>query len=68
MAAQSISFFFRHVLKIAYVIPSVIYPRKSTTLPAVMSAGEIKILIDSVSNIKHRTIIMTAVQQRYAPL
>ena len=58
MAAQSISFFFRHVLKIAYVIPSVIYPRKSTTLPAVMSAGEIKILIDSVTNIKHRTIIM----------
>ena len=58
MAAQSISFFFRHVLKIAYVIPSVIYPRKSTTLPAVMSAGEIKMLIDSVSNIKHRTIIM----------
>ena len=58
MAAQSISFFFRHVLKIAYVIPSLIYPRKNTTLPAVMSAGEIKTLIDSVSNIKHRTIIM----------
>jgi integrase/recombinase XerD len=58
MAAQSISFFFRHVLKIAYVIPSVIYPRKSTTLPAVMSAVEIKTLIDSVTNIKHRTIIM----------
>jgi integrase/recombinase XerD len=58
MAAQSISFFFRHVLKIAYVIPSVIYPRKSTTLPAVMSAAEIKTLIDSVTNIKHRTIIM----------
>lgn len=58
MAAQSISFFFRHVLKIAYVIPSVIYPRKSTTLPAVMSAEEIKTLIDSVTNIKHRSIIM----------
>lgn len=58
MAAQSISFFFRHVLKIAYVIPTVIYPRKSTTLPAVMSADEIKTLIDSVKNIKHRTIIM----------
>jgi len=58
MAAQSISFFFRHVLKIPYVIPSVIYPRKNTTLPAVMSAGEIKTLIDSVTNIKHRTIIM----------
>jgi site-specific recombinase XerD len=58
MAAQSISFFFRHVLKQAYVIPTVIYPRKSTKLPAVMSASEIKTLIDGVKNIKHRTIIM----------
>ena len=58
MAAQSISFFFRHVLKQPYVIPTVIYPRKSTKLPPVMSASEIKALIDGVKNIKHRTIIM----------
>jgi len=58
MAAQSISFFFRHVLKKVYVIPTVIYPRKSTKLPPVMSAEEIKMLIDGVKNIKHRTIIM----------
>jgi integrase/recombinase XerD len=58
MAAQSISFFFRHVLKKPYVIPTVIYPRKSTKLPPVMSAAEIKTLIDAVKNIKHRTIIM----------
>ena len=58
MAAQSISFFFRHVLRQAYVIPTVIYPRKSTKLPAVMSATEIRSLIDGVKNIKHRTIIM----------
>lgn len=58
MAAQSISFFFRTVLKQPYVIPTVIYPRKSTKLPPVMSAEEIKALIDGVKNIKHRTIIM----------
>jgi site-specific recombinase XerD len=58
MAAQSISFFFRHVLKKVYVIPTVIYPRKSSTLPPVMSPEEMKKLIDGVSNIKHRTIIM----------
>jgi site-specific recombinase XerD len=58
MAAQSISFFFRHVLKKVYVIPTVIYPRKTSKLPPVMNADEIKKLIDSVSNIKHRTIIM----------
>ncbi|MGI8600505.1 MAG: tyrosine-type recombinase/integrase [Chitinophagaceae bacterium] len=58
MAAQSISFFFKYVLRKPYVIPSLIYPRKSTKLPAVMSATEIKSLIDGVKNIKHRTIIM----------
>jgi integrase/recombinase XerD len=58
MAAQSISFFSRHVLKRPYIIPSVIYPRPTTKLPPVMSAEEIKSLIDTVKNIKHRTIIM----------
>jgi integrase/recombinase XerD len=58
MAAQSISFFFRHALKQPYVIPTVIYPAKSSTLPPVMSASEIKALIDGMKNVKHRTIIM----------
>ena len=58
MAAQSICFFCRHVLKRPYVIPSVIYPRTASKLPPVMSAEEIRSLIDTVKNIKHRTIIM----------
>ena len=58
MAAQSISLFFRHVLKLPYVIPSLIYPRQSSKLPPVMSAQEIKTLIDSIKNIKHRTVVM----------
>ena len=58
MAAQSIAFFCRHVLKRPYVIPSVIYPRASSKLPPVMSAEEMKALIDTVKNVKHRTIIM----------
>lgn len=58
MAAQSISFFFRHVLKQPYVIPTVIYPRKAAKLPPVMSAAEIRSLIDGVKNVKHRAIIM----------
>jgi len=58
MAAQSISFFFRHVLKLPYVVPSLIYPRTASKLPPVMSAQEIKTLIDSIKNIKHRTVVM----------
>lgn len=58
MAAQSISFFFRHVLKRPYVVPSLIYPRTASKLPPVMSAQEIKTLLDSIKNIKHRTVVM----------
>ena len=45
MAAQSIAFFFRHVLKQPYVVPCLIYPRKSTKLPAVMTREEVLGLI-----------------------
>jgi integrase/recombinase XerD len=58
MAAQSISFFFRHVLRRPYVIPSVIYPRKSTKLPAVMSREEVLRLVSSVQNVKHRYLLL----------
>lgn len=58
MAAQSIAFFFRHVLKKPYVIPTLIYPRRVQTLPAVMSAEEILKIIESVDNIKHRVMLM----------
>ena len=58
MAAQSISFFMRHVAKRPYAIPTVIYPRPSTTLPSVMTTQEVMKLIDGVQNIKHRTILM----------
>jgi site-specific recombinase XerD len=58
MAAQSISFFMRHVAKRPWVIPTVIYPRPSSKLPSVMLPEEIMKLIDGVQNIKHRTILM----------
>ena len=58
MAAQSISFFFRHVLKMPYIIPSIIYPRPTTKLPPVMNTTEIRALIDSIKNVKHRTVVM----------
>lgn len=58
MAAQSISFFFRHVLQKPYVIPTVIYPRKVKTLPAVMSAEEILKVINTIENVKHRAMFM----------
>ncbi len=57
MAAQSISFFFKHVLQKPFVIPTLIYPRRSKTLPAVMSPEEILKVINTIDNIKHRCIV-----------
>ncbi|MCU7552908.1 site-specific integrase [Chitinophagaceae bacterium LB-8] len=57
-AAQSISFFFRNVLQKPLVLPTLIYPRKATKLPPVMSQQEIKALIDTIQNVKHRTVVM----------
>jgi len=58
MAAQSISFFLRHVVKRPYVIPTVIYPRPTSKLPSVMLPQEVMKMIDGVQNLKHRTILM----------
>ena len=58
MAAQSISFFFRHVLQKPYVIPTLIYPRRVKTLPPVMSAEEILKVINTIDNVKHRVMVM----------
>ena len=58
MAAQAISFFFRYVLKMPYVVPSLIYTRVSKKLPPVMSAEEISKLMEVISNVKHRTVVM----------
>lgn len=58
MAAQSISFFMRHVAKRPYAIPTVIYPRPTNKIPPVMLPEEIMKMIDGVDNLKHRTILM----------
>jgi site-specific recombinase XerD len=58
MAAQSISFFLRHVVKRPYIIPTVFYPRPTSKLPQVMLPQEIMKLIEGVQNLKHRTILM----------
>ena len=57
MAAQSIAFFFKQVLKKPYQIPTVLYPAHENKLPAVMSVAEVKLVLDAIKNIKHKAII-----------
>ena len=57
MAAQSCSFFFKHILPIPYLIPHEFYPRKEFRLPDILSTDQISVLLNSIQNIKHKAII-----------
>lgn len=57
MASQSFSFFFKHVLKREYHSPNVLYKAHEHKLPAVMSAEEVRRIINSAVNLKHRTLL-----------
>jgi integrase/recombinase XerD len=59
MVAHSVAFFFRHVLQQPYSIPSKLYPRKEYRLPDVMSQEEVRQLLASITNLKHKAIIET---------
>ncbi len=57
MASQSFSFFFKHVLKKEYHSPKVLYGAHCNKLPAVMSVEELRQVILSLKNLKHRTLL-----------
>jgi len=57
MAAQAFSFLYKHVLKMPFVLPSKLYPRKAFKLPDIMSPGEVMALIQSCKTIKQRALM-----------
>lgn len=57
MAAQSFSFFYKHVLRKPYALPSKLYPRSEHTLPEILSQQQALHLFLSTKNIKHRCMI-----------
>ena len=57
MLAQSCSFFYKHVLKKPYLLPSKLYPRKEFKLPEILSQQQVAHLYRAIPNIKHRCII-----------
>jgi len=57
MAANAFAFFFRQVLNQPYELPSILFQAHSAKLPSVMSPEEVKTIISSIDDTKHRTII-----------
>lgn len=57
MFAQSIAFYFRHILKRPFDTPSKLYPRREFKLPCVLSQEEIQKLLDTTISLKQRCLI-----------
>lgn len=57
MAAQAFSFYYKHVLKLPYVLPTKLYPKRDFKLPQVMSEKEVLHLFSCVTNLKHKAMI-----------
>jgi len=57
MVAQSVAFFFRHILKRAYDVPSKLYPKREYKLPSCLTIEQMQSLILACRSIKQKAII-----------
>jgi len=57
MTAQSVAFFFRHVLKRPYDVPSKLYPKREFKLPHYLTKEEMQSLISSCRSPKQKAIV-----------
>ena len=57
MAAQSFAFFFKHALNKPYSTPAVLFPAHEHKLPAVLSQEEMRSVLNSIINNKHRMLL-----------
>ncbi len=55
--AQSCAFFYKHVIKMPFVLPSKLYPRKEFVLPSVMTHDQIKQLFVGTTEARQRAVI-----------
>lgn len=55
--AQSCSFFYKHVIKMPFVLPSKLYPRKEFKLPTALTHEQIKHLFSHTTEARQRAVI-----------
>jgi integrase/recombinase XerD len=57
MVASSVAFYYKHILKRPYDLPSKLYPKKGFKLPNVMTVNEVLQLISNTASIKQKAIV-----------
>lgn len=56
MTASALQWLFKHVLEQPYDLPSKLYPKKTFSLPEIMSADQVRQLFDAPLSIKQRAL------------
>ena len=57
MTAQACSFFYKHIFKAPFIVPSAFYPRKEFRLPEILSQEQVLKVLSTAINIKHKLLI-----------
>jgi site-specific recombinase XerD len=57
MAAQSIAYFFRHVLNTPFETPGKIYPKREFKLPVMLTREEVQRLLNACNSIKEKALL-----------
>lgn len=57
MTAQSCSFFYKHIFKAPFIVPSAFYPRKEFRLPEILTEEQVLKVLGAATNKKHKLLI-----------
>jgi site-specific recombinase XerD len=57
MVAHACGFFYKHIFRSEYVVPSAFYPRKEFRLPDILSQEQVLKVLSSSTNIKHKLLV-----------
>jgi integrase/recombinase XerD len=57
MTAQSCSFFYKHIFRAEFIVPSAFYPRKEFRLPEILTQEQVIHALNSCTNLKHKLLI-----------
>ena len=57
MTAQSCSFFYKHIYKAEFIVPSAFYPRKEFRLPDILTQEQVLKVLETATNSKHKLLV-----------
>ena len=55
--AHACCYFYRHILKLPYAVPSALYPKRHSVIPNIISRDHVVKIINGITNLKYKLMI-----------